>query len=135
MLELKPSPIYDPLPQHMIEDIRDKVAAHLVVRIVCKIKLVDDTKVSVALTLPKQDDMQFRVVAEHLQRTMVQKSYLFAIMMMGMGPIALLFCGSSWALAGTCACMASSGRHTIGNHDCLGSVCSHASSLPNEAWP
>ncbi|TFY75245.1 hypothetical protein EWM64_g8767 [Hericium alpestre] len=95
-LEPKPSPIYDPLPQRTIEDIRDEVAARLAVRVVRKIKLVDDTKVSVALTLSKQDDAQFlRIVAGHLQPTMALKSYLFAIATTGTGPTALIFCGSS----------------------------------------
>ncbi|TFY82960.1 hypothetical protein EWM64_g1050 [Hericium alpestre] len=74
-LEPKPSTIYDPLPQRTLEDIRDEVGARLVVRVVHKIKPVDDTKVSLALTLSKQDDAQFlRIVAGHLQRTMAQTS-------------------------------------------------------------
>ncbi|TFY74353.1 hypothetical protein EWM64_g9658 [Hericium alpestre] len=74
-LEPKPSTIYDPLPQRTLEDIRDEVGARLVVRVVRKIKPVDDTKVSLALTLSKQDDAQFlRIVAGHLQHTMAQTS-------------------------------------------------------------
>ncbi|KAA1470920.1 hypothetical protein DENSPDRAFT_836851 [Dentipellis sp. KUC8613] len=106
---VKHSPSYPSSTQRTIEDVRDEVAARLAVRAIRKVKLVDDTRIAVVLTLSKQDDAQFlRQVAGHLHRIMAVKNHLFAIATTGVGPTALIFCGSSPVQVQRAALLASS---------------------------
>ncbi|KAI0065123.1 Rhodanese-like protein [Artomyces pyxidatus] len=79
-----------------LDDVRDQVAERLAVRAVRKLKLVDNTKIAVILTLVKKDDADFlRLVAQHLDRVLATKEYLMAVATTGVGDTSLVICGSS----------------------------------------
>ncbi|KDQ52617.1 hypothetical protein JAAARDRAFT_40220 [Jaapia argillacea MUCL 33604] len=73
-----------PSPQGLvlrnIEDIRNQVAHSVALRAARKAEVQDGTKISVVLTLTKNDDERFlRKVASNIRQVMNQQQYLFAV--------------------------------------------------------
>lgn len=82
-----------------LDNVRDQVAASVAVRLMRKLKTVDDTQYGVALTLSKSDDGGFlRLVASHLATgALKDKAYLIAVATTGSGDTSLLICGTDAA--------------------------------------
>ncbi|KAI0044574.1 hypothetical protein FA95DRAFT_1562106 [Auriscalpium vulgare] len=99
------TPIFSPNPalkdddvssMRTLEDVRDQVAEKLAVRAIRKLKVVDNTRVAVTLTLAKKEDAEFlRMVAIHLRRILAEKDHLMAVATTGVGDTSLVVCGSS----------------------------------------
>jgi rhodanese-related sulfurtransferase len=86
-----------------LDNVRDQVAAHVVVRLMRKLKTADDTQYGFALTLSKSDDVAFlHLVASHLSArpagaALKEKPYLVAVATTGAGDNSLLICGTDAA--------------------------------------
>ena len=79
-----------------LEDVREQVAERLAVRAIRKLKDVDGTKIAVTLTLCKKNDTEFlQIVAAHIKRILLLKSFLVAVATTGAGETSLMVCGSS----------------------------------------
>jgi rhodanese-related sulfurtransferase len=85
-----------------LDNVRDQVAGSVAVRMMRKLKTVDNTQYGVAVTLSKKDDAGFlRLVASHLasqpSASLKEKAYLVAVATTGAGDTSLLICGTDAA--------------------------------------
>jgi len=85
-----------------LDNVRDQVAASVVVRMMRKLKTAENTQYGVALTLSKSDDAGFlRLVSSHLSSqptaALKEKEYLVAVATTGAGDTSLLICGTDAA--------------------------------------
>ena len=111
------SPTYltedDQTPLRTLNNVRDQVAGSVVVRMMRRLKTVDNTQYGVAVTLSKKDDAGFlRLVASHLasqpSASLKEKGYLVAVATTGAGNTSLLICGTDPAKVQRAALLAMS---------------------------
>jgi rhodanese-related sulfurtransferase len=96
-----------------LDNVRDQVAVHVVVRMMRKLKTADNTQYGFALTLSKSDDAGFlRLVSSHLTSqptaALKEKEYLVAVATTGAGDTSLLICGTDAAKVQRAALLAMS---------------------------
>jgi rhodanese-related sulfurtransferase len=96
-----------------LDNVRDQVAGSVVVRMMRKLKTVDNTQYGIAVTLSKKDDAGFlRLVASHLasqpSASLNEKGYLVAVATTGAGNTSLLICGTDPAKVQRAALLAMS---------------------------
>ena len=96
-----------------LDNVRDQVAGSVAVRMMRKLKTVDNTQYGVAVTLSKKDDAGFlRLVAAHLASqppaTLKERAYLVAVATTGPGDTSLLICGTDPAKVQRAALLAMS---------------------------
>jgi rhodanese-related sulfurtransferase len=96
-----------------LDNVRDQVAGSVVVRMMRRLKTVDNTQYGVAVTLSKKDDAGFlRLVALHLasqpSASLKEKAYLVAVATTGAGDTSLLICGTDPAKVQRAALLAMS---------------------------
>ena len=82
-----------------LDNVRDQVAGSVVVRMMRRLKTVDNTQYGIAVTLSNKDDAGFlRLVASHLASqppaSLNDKAYLVAVATTGTGDTSLLICGT-----------------------------------------